>query len=77
MYKYKKRFINSTKPSTIFDSNGNEIGVVQKYYKNIFEKIIGNVSFGHFFERYLFKDENDNIIVMAKKTGIQQKKIID
>lgn len=29
MYKYKKRFINSTKPSTIFDSNGNEIGVVQ------------------------------------------------
>ena len=54
MYKYKKRFINSTKPSTIFDSNGNEIGVVQKYYKNIFEKIIGNVSFGRFFERYLF-----------------------
>lgn len=38
MYKYKKRFINSTKPSIIFDSNGNEIGVVQKYYKNIFEK---------------------------------------
>lgn len=74
MYKYKKRFINSTKPSTIFDSNGNEIGVVQKYYKNIFEKIIRNVSFEHFFERYLFKDENDNIIVMAKKTGMQQKR---
>ncbi|WP_447157088.1 tubby C-terminal domain-like protein [Staphylococcus pseudintermedius] len=45
MYKYKKIFINSTKSSTIFDSNGNKIRVIRKYYKSIFEKNNKNYNF--------------------------------
>lgn len=74
MYKYKKRYINSTKSSTIFDSKGKKVGVVQKYYNNIFKKIIGNITFGYFFERYLFKDDEDKIIVKSRKLVLSQKR---
>lgn len=73
MCKYKKRFINSTKSSTIFDSNGNKIGVIRKYYKSIFKKIIGIITFGGCFERYLLSDDKGNIIVKSKKISLSQK----
>ena len=73
MYKYKKRFINSTKSSTIFDSNGNKIRVIRKYYKSIFEKIIRTITFGGCLERYLLSDDKDNIIVKSNKISLSQK----
>lgn len=67
MYEY--RFYNtiSTKPSSIYDENGKEIGTITKKYSNPIQKILDILLKGRYFVNYELENAGSNVVFRSKK----------
>ncbi|ASK63885.1 hypothetical protein CFK37_17830 [Virgibacillus phasianinus] len=67
MYEY--RFYNtiSTKASSVYDENTNEIGTITKKYANPIQKIGDILLNGRFFVNYELKNTNHQVVFQSKK----------
>lgn len=73
MYTYKNKSIISTKKAFVVTNNVN-IATIEKYYDNIFQKILGTISFGQIYNSYLVRDLNSDNFVKVKTIPSEQEK---
>lgn len=73
MYTYKNMSILSIEKSIVKTNNVN-IATIEKYYSNVFQQILGTISFGQIYNKYLIKDlKNDNFVKVKEIPSAQEK----
>lgn len=73
MYKYKNEGVLSTKKAFVVANDVN-VATIEKYYDNLFQRILGTVSIGQIYNNYLIKDLNSADFVKVKTVPSEQEK---
>lgn len=67
MYEYRFRSMFSTKPASIYDGKGREIGVILKKYDNSLQRILDITLFCRYIENYEIKNKDGRMVFQARR----------